>query len=41
MICFLLALALGNGAGEDSIHGSLVIPVTVVSFGICICETIR
>ena len=40
-ICFPLALALGNGAGEGSIHGSLVIPVTVVTFGICMCETSR
>ena len=38
-ICCPLALALGNGAGEGSIYGSLVMPMTVVTFGICICET--
>ena len=35
MICCPLTLALGNGAGEDSILGSLVIPVTVVTVGVC------
>ena len=40
-ICCPLTLALGNGAGEGLIQGSLVIPVTVITFGICICETSR
>ena len=35
-ICCPLTLALGNGAGEGSILGSLVIPVTVVTVGVCI-----
>ena len=34
-ICCPLTLALGNGAGEGSILGSLVIPVTVVTVGVC------
>ena len=41
MIFCPLTLALGNGAGEGSIHGSLVILVMVVTFGLCICETCR
>ena len=33
--------ALGNGASEGSIQGSLVILMTFVTFGIFICETSR
>ena len=34
-MCCLLTLALGNGAGEGSILGSLVIPVIVFTVGVC------
>ena len=40
MIGCPLAISLGNGAGEGSIHGSLVIPMTVFTLGICMCERV-